>query len=328
MQKTGVAVAFEHVTWKYPKSDIAALADIHFRVEKGETLVLLGPSGCGKSSLLKTVNRLFVPQSGVVTVDGADIADVDVIALRRRIGYVIQSVGLFPHRTVAQNIATVPELLGWDKPRIADRVDQMLQLVRLDPEDYRNRRPSALSGGEAQRIGIARAIAAYPQLLLMDEPFGALDPVVRASLQREVATIVRDLGTTTLFVTHDIEEALMLADRIVVMQAGRVVQIAQPLQLLQEPATAAVADLIGSENILRRLRLIRVEQAMERGRFDDHATGQARLSINDDLFTALQMLFAQPEGDGIAVFDGELCVGRLRFAQLAHALYRHNVAYA
>ncbi|MBV8198709.1 MAG: ATP-binding cassette domain-containing protein, partial [Candidatus Eremiobacteraeota bacterium] len=195
-------------------------------------------------TLLRTVNRLVTLDEGKVLLDGTDVTQLEPVALRRQIGYVIQAIGLFTHMTVAQNIAVVPKLLGWDGTAIAARVDELLTLVGLDPAAYRDRRPNRLSGGEAQRIGVARAIAARPRALLMDEPFGAVDALVRTSLQRELIRIVRELQTTTLFVTHDVEEAFRLADRIVVMRLGRVEQAGAPEELLAEPATPYVSELV------------------------------------------------------------------------------------
>jgi osmoprotectant transport system ATP-binding protein len=239
-----------------------AIDGISLTIPAGSLTVLLGPSGSGKSTLLRTVNRLVTPSAGRVELAGRDVAEVDPIELRRGIGYVIQGVGLFPHMTVAQNVAAVPELLGWPPDRRAARVDELLELMRLAPADYRERRPRELSGGEAQRVGVARALAARPRVLLMDEPFGALDPVVRASLQDETLRIQRTLGTTVLFVTHDVDEALRLADRIVVMREGRVLQDDVPLQILAHPAGPFVAELTGSRDAVRKLALMCVRDAM------------------------------------------------------------------
>jgi osmoprotectant transport system ATP-binding protein len=250
---SAASIVFEGATVRYPGSDRSAIEDVSFEVGGGELVVLLGPSGCGKSTLLRTVNRLVPLDAGRVLVDGRDVVEADPVELRRSIGYAIQAVGLFAHMTVAQNIAVVPGLLGWTGAEIAQRVDQLLTLVDLDPARYRTRRPSQLSGGEAQRVGVARAIAARPQALLMDEPFGAVDALVRAGLQRELASIVRELKTTTLFVTHDVEEAFRLADRIVVLRAGRVEQVAAPLDLLERPATEYVRELVhAGDDVYRR----------------------------------------------------------------------------
>ncbi|MBV8373022.1 MAG: ATP-binding cassette domain-containing protein [Candidatus Eremiobacteraeota bacterium] len=250
---SGAAIRFERASARYPDADRPAVEDVSFEAAAGELVVLLGPSGCGKSTLLRTVNRLVPLASGRVMVDGRDVTDIDAVELRRTIGYAIQAVGLFAHMTVAQNIAVVPSLLGWTRESIRVRVDELLALVGLDPTRYRDRRPRELSGGEAQRVGVARAIAARPRALLMDEPFGAVDALVRSTLQRELARIVGELQTTTLFVTHDFDEALKLADRIVVMREGGVEQVATPDDLLAKPATAYVSDLVhAGDDVYRR----------------------------------------------------------------------------
>ena len=219
--------------------------------------MLLGPSGCGKSTLLRTVNRLVIPETGSVYVGDRDVASQDAVQLRRSIGYVIQAVGLFAHMTIAQNIAVVPSLLGWPRERIAARVDELLDLVGLDPQRYRDRYPRQLSGGEQQRVGVARAIAAEPPVLLMDEPFGAVDAIVRRSLQDEIRRIASALHTTILFVTHDVDEALRLADRIVIMREGRIEQHGAPEDILRAPKTAYVSQLFAVDPELRRYDALR-----------------------------------------------------------------------
>ena len=236
--------------------------DVSLTVEPGRFVVLLGPSGCGKTTLLKLVNRLYEPTQGRITVDGTDIHALPAPALRRRIGYVIQQSGLFPHMRIAENIAVVPTLLKWDKARIAARVDELLDVVGLAPADYRRRYPAQLSGGEQQRVGLARALAADPSTLLMDEPFGALDAITRARLQEELRRIHARFRQTVLFVTHDIEEAVRLADQIVVMRAGRVVQFDTPMHIVMQPVDPFVADLVGAGDILRRLSLVQVTEAL------------------------------------------------------------------
>ena len=246
-------ITFESVVVRYPGTDRNAVDGVSFELHGGELVVLLGPSGCGKSTLLRTVNRLVPLAGGRVVVDGRDVTELDPVELRRSIGYVIQAVGLFAHMSVAQNIAVVPSLQGWSGPQIVQRVNELLTLVGLEPATYRNRRPSQLSGGEAQRVGVVRAIAARPRALLMDEPFGAVDVLARTALQRELVRIVRELETTTLFVTHDVDEAFRLADRIVVMRAGRVEQVAPPLELFDQPATEYVRDLVhAGDDVYRR----------------------------------------------------------------------------
>ena len=222
-----------------------AVDDVSFTVESGQIAALVGTSGSGKTTLLRMINRLVEPTSGQVLIDGEDSHSLPGYLLRRRIGYAIQGHGLFPHRTVAQNIATVPRLLGWSADQIRDRVDELLTLFQLDPDAFRDRMPHELSGGQQQRVGVARALAAKPDLLLMDEPFGALDPVIRAKAQDDLRHIQRQLGTTLILVTHDMEEAVTLGDRIAVMDKGRLVQYGPPSEILTAPATLFVRDLIG-----------------------------------------------------------------------------------
>ena len=224
--------------------------------------MLIGPSGCGKTTLLKLINRLYDPSSGAVYIDDTPSQQLDGPDLRRHMGYVIQQGGLFPHYTVAQNVAVVPNLLGWDKARVATRIDELLSLVGLPPEEYRKRYPSQLSGGQQQRVGIARAIAAGPGTLLMDEPFGALDAITRSRLQEELRELHERLGQTIVFVTHDIDEAALLADRIAVMREGKVMQYDTPVNVIMRPANRFVADLVGADDLLRRLSLVSADTAM------------------------------------------------------------------
>jgi osmoprotectant transport system ATP-binding protein len=256
------AIVYEGVGKTFSNAPRPAVADVTLRVEPGELVVLLGPSGCGKTTLLKLTNRLYEPTAGRILLDGTDVRDLPATTLRRRMGYVIQQAGLFPHLRVGDNVAVVPRLLHWDKARIRRRVDELLELVGLPPAEYRRRYPTQLSGGEQQRVGLARALAADPTTLLMDEPFGALDAITRARLQEELRRIHARFGQTILFVTHDIEEAVRLADRIVVMREGRVVQFDTPLRIVLEPVDAAVADLVGAGDVLRRLSLLPVVAAL------------------------------------------------------------------
>jgi osmoprotectant transport system ATP-binding protein len=250
-------VEFRHVSKQYGAQ--GAVVDLSLLVPAGDICVLVGPSGCGKTTSLKMVNRLVEPTSGQVLIDGQDIMKVDVTTLRRGIGYVIQQIGLFPHQTVAENIATVPRLLGWPRARIQQRTEELLELIGLDPARVRHRYPSQLSGGERQRVGVARAMATEPPVMLMDEPFGAVDPIVRERLQNEFLRLHRSLGTTVLFVTHDIDEAIKMGSRVAVMQqGGHLAQYAPPTELLAHPASDFVSRFVGVDRGLKRLSLLKV----------------------------------------------------------------------
>jgi osmoprotectant transport system ATP-binding protein len=252
-------IRFESVSKRYDKGSYA-VADLQLEVLAGELCVLVGPSGAGKTTVLRMVNRLVEPTSGKVLVDGTDVASLDRVELRRRTGYVIQQAGLFPHLKVADNVATVPRLLGWDRSRVRSRVREMLELVGLDPAVYSGRYPSELSGGQAQRVGVARALAGDPPVLLMDEPFGAVDPIARERLQQEFLRLQEQLQKTVMFVTHDIDEAVTMGDRIAVFAQGGVLQqYAQPAEVLGHPATPFVADFVGADRGLRRLAVTPVE---------------------------------------------------------------------
>ncbi len=240
----GTDIVFENARKSYPDGT-DAVESLSLEVRGSEVLALVGPSGCGKSTTLRMVNRLVEPTSGVICVGGTDVMSQNPVQLRRGIGYMIQHVGLFPHRTVQQNVATVPGLVGWDKDRTAQRVEELLTLVGLDPAVYNDRYPHELSGGERQRVGVARALATEPPVLLMDEPFGAVDPQGRRRLQKEFAALQRELGTTVIMVTHDIREAALLADRIAVLSKGAVLeQLDTPDAVTQSPANDFVADFV------------------------------------------------------------------------------------
>lgn len=255
----GTMIRFEHVTKRYPDGTIA-VDDLSFEVSQGELVTLVGPSGCGKTTTMKMVNRLIEPTEGRIFLDGDDISAIDPVQLRRRIGYVIQQVGLFPHKTVLENTATVPHLLGWQRAKGRERAAELLDLVGLDPSVYGDRYPEQLSGGQRQRVGVARALAADPPVLLMDEPFGAVDPVVRDHLQSEFLKLQAAVRKTVLFVTHDIEEAVRLGDRIAVYGQGRIEQFDAPAAVLGVPATPYVADFVGADRGLKRLSVTPIEE--------------------------------------------------------------------
>lgn len=254
-------ITFEEASKVYPDGTVA-VDRLSLEVQKGELVVLIGPSGCGKTTSLKMVNRLVEPTGGSILVNGVDITRQDAVALRRSIGYVIQQVGLFPHMTVAGNISVVPELLRWPKLRRQERVDELLELVGMDPGTYRRRFPRELSGGQQQRIGVLRALAADPDIILMDEPFGALDPITREQLQDELKRLQAQVHKTILFVTHDMDEALKLGDRIVLMKDGRAVQTDTPEAMLRRPANPFVREFIGADRLLRATDEIPVQEIM------------------------------------------------------------------
>ncbi|MGW5293093.1 ABC transporter ATP-binding protein [Streptomyces bacillaris] len=253
-------IRFEHVTKRYADGT-TAVDDLSFEVAEGQLVTLVGPSGCGKTTTMKMVNRLIEPTEGTIFLDGDDISAIDPVELRRRIGYVIQQVGLFPHKTVLENTATVPHLLGWKRGKGRARAAELLDLVGLDPSVYGDRYPEQLSGGQRQRVGVARALAADPPVLLMDEPFGAVDPVVRERLQNEFLKLQAQVRKTVLFVTHDIEEAVRLGDRIAVYGHGRIEQFDSPATVLGAPATPYVADFVGADRGLKRLSVTPIEES-------------------------------------------------------------------
>jgi osmoprotectant transport system ATP-binding protein len=303
-------IEIHHLTRLY--GDTAAVDDVTMDVPEGTITVVVGTSGSGKSTLLRMVNRLVEPTAGTVVIDGEDTAGIPVHELRRRIGYAIQSHGLFPHRTVAENVATVPSLLGWDRARIAARVDELLTLFQLDPAEFGGRYPHELSGGQQQRVGVARALAARPRLLLMDEPFGALDPIIRAKAQDDLKAIQRKLGSTILLVTHDREEAFRLGDRIAVMEAGRLLQCAAPEEILLHPASAVVADLIGTgDRPFRLLSLTAAGAAAEPG----EAAGPP-IDARTDLRDAMADLVWTRRDAAPVVDDGGRVIGRVTLAGL------------
>lgn len=257
------AIVFDHVSKVFPQATAAAVNDVSVEIPQGQTVVILGTSGSGKTTLLKMVNRLYEPSSGKIYVEGTEIHELPVNELRRGIGYVIQQIGLFPHWTVAQNVATVSSVLGWDKARTQARVHSLLELLGLPPAEYAARYPSQLSGGQQQRVGIARALAADPAIMLMDEPFGAVDAITRARLQEEFLAIQAKAHKTVLFVTHDVEEALHLADKLIILDRGKLLQYDTSFNVIMRPANPFVAQLIGADDIMRLLGLVTVRNVLE-----------------------------------------------------------------
>ena len=296
----------------------AAVEDLSFTVPAGSICVLVGPSGCGKTTSLKMVNRLIEPSAGQIVLDGVDVMTQDVTALRRRIGYVIQQVGLFPHLTVGENVAVVPSLQGWAKDRKTARTRDLLALVGLDPAIYERRYPSQLSGGERQRIGVARALAADPPLMLMDEPFAAVDPIARERLQDEFLRLQRELAKTILFVTHDIDEAVKMGDLIVVMNHGRLVQFGPPDRILAQPANDFVAALVGADRGLKRLSLRKIRDLQPEAL--DGRTGLPEFEPQVKLRDALSALLAADTRGGIALDDDGKPRGLVTVEAIATAL--------
>lgn len=306
------AIRFENITKQYPNASRPAIDNISCDIEENSFVVLLGPSGCGKTTLLKMVNRLYEPTSGSIFLGEQEIHQMDPTTLRRQIGYVIQQIGLFPHMTVAQNIGIVPDLLDWPIEKIKVRVDELLNLVGLPPEEYRDRYPSQMSGGQQQRVGVARALAGDPNVILMDEPFGAIDAITRTGLQNEMIKLQRELKKTILFVTHDVEEALRLADKIVILKDGRIVQYDTPINILKNPANPFVYDLVGADDIVRQLGLMRVASVMEPLPHNFEPNGHPTIAKEDDLRQALSLLLTA-ESAMLTVLDNERPVGVITF---------------
>lgn len=282
-----MTIRLDKVTKLFPGVARPAVDALDLTIETGQVCVLIGPSGCGKTTTMRMVNRLIEPTSGRIFVGGQDVTQADPVALRRHIGYVIQQIGLFPHMTIAQNVATVPKLLGWEPARIKARVAEMLELVGLDPGQFLDRYPRHLSGGQRQRVGVARALAADPPVMLMDEPFGAVDPIVRGRLQEEFLAILKRLNKTVILVTHDIDEAIRMGDVVAILKDGRLVQYDTPDRLLAAPANDFVADFVGADRALRRLSLVRAMEAVERGEAADGFALPGSLSLREVLSALL-----------------------------------------
>ncbi|AIC25687.1 ABC transporter ATP-binding protein [Rhizobium etli bv. mimosae str. IE4771] len=304
-------IEISNVTKRYGAATV--VDNVSMRVEKGEITVIVGTSGSGKSTLMRMINRLVPITEGEIFVGGQNVMDVEVTELRRRIGYAIQGHGLFPHRTVAQNIATVPQLLEWDSARTAARVEELLGLFNLDPADFADKYPHQLSGGQQQRVGVARALAAEPELLLMDEPFGALDPVIRGKAQDDLLAIQKQFGTTIILVTHDMDEAFHLGNQIAVMSQGRLLQCSTPEKILTEPADPFVQQLTGtSDRALKLMSLLPLKESMEPAKSGLAYALPQSLSLRDAL---AEMIWQGV--DEAAVQDGEKApVGSISMTRL------------
>jgi osmoprotectant transport system ATP-binding protein len=304
-------IEFQHVTRIYPDAATPAVDDVSFTVPEGALCMLVGTSGSGKTTLLRMVNRLIDPTAGQILIDGVPTTTQDPIALRRGIGYVIQQVGLFPHMTVEENVRVVPSILGKSAREMRGRVDELLTLVGLDPDGYRTRYPRQLSGGQQQRVGLARALAADPDILLMDEPFGALDAITRERLQDELLRIQRELRKTVLFISHDVAEAFRLGDQVVVMHDGKLVQVGTPVDLISHPADDFVRQLVGADSTLRQLEYLPVTAALEpqdgEGAFP--LSGET-LPTDSTLLTAL-LLLLKTNADKALVIDHGATIGQV-----------------
>ncbi|MBY2991148.1 ABC transporter ATP-binding protein [Rhizobium leguminosarum] len=293
-------IRMENVTKRYGEGAAPSVDRLTLDVPEGSTVALIGPSGCGKTTTMRMINRLIEPTEGRILVNGEDVTKADPVQLRRHIGYVIQNVGLFPHMTIAENIAAVPNLLGWEQKRIAARTKELLDLVGLDPQEMLKRYPRQLSGGQRQRIGVARALAADPAVLLMDEPFGAIDPIARARLQDEFRQILKRVRKTVVLVTHDLDEAIRLGDRIAIMRAGKIVQYDTPDAILSGPVDEFVANFVGIDRAIKRLSLFSVADAALTGAPSAPA---ATVAANVNLRDALSLMVAA-NSDVLAVVDG------------------------
>jgi osmoprotectant transport system ATP-binding protein len=306
------------VVKRYPGRSQAAVADLSFKIPPGEICVLIGPSGCGKTTALKMVNRLISITDGDITIGGESVRKLELTQLRRRIGYVFQQIGLFPHMTVENNIGVVPGLLGWSKQRIHERARELLELVGLDPEGDLRRYPGEFSGGQQQRIGVARAMAADPPLMLMDEPFGAIDPIARERLQNDFLRLHRQVRKTVIFVTHDIDEAIKMGDRIAIMRDGHLVQLATADELLASPADEFVAKFVGEDRGMKRLR-VRTVGELELEPAVGAANGGSPLTRDTTLHFALSAMLAEGTSR-LDVVESDETLGSISLEQITQLI--------
>jgi osmoprotectant transport system ATP-binding protein len=314
--KTGALIELTNVSKIYPGTDEAAVENFSMTVQPGELVMLVGPSGCGKTTTMKMINRIIEPSSGSIQIDGQDILSLDQNELRRGIGYVIQQIGLFPHMTVAENIATVPRLLGWDKNKIEARVKEMLDVVQLDPSVFAERYPRQLSGGQQQRVGVARALSADPPVMLMDEPFGATDPITREKLQAEFQRLQASIGKSIVFVTHDFEEAIKLGDRIAVLsKRSKIEQLDTPANILANPANEYVSSFIGEGAALKRLALMPVSEAL----LSNKVESKLKVDANQNLRVALDSILLAG-GQPLGVNQNGQLIGSVSIESISTAL--------
>jgi osmoprotectant transport system ATP-binding protein len=314
-------ISLESVTKQFPGGS-NAVRDLTLEIHDAETCVLIGPSGCGKTTTLRMINRLIDPDHGRILVDGEDTHAMDPAALRLKMGYVIQQTGLFPHMTVAENVGTVPRLWKWDRAHIKRRVDELLTLVGLDPHEYGDRYPHQLSGGQRQRVGFARALGADPPILLMDEPFGAVDRITRERLQQEFINIQRSMRKTVVFVTHDIDEAVLVGDRICLLKMqAEIAQYDTPERILTRPASEYVAEFLGRERLVRRMLIVQINPATLEHPSAGPLDGEPRVPVSSSLTEAFAAAVSSPT-EHAAVFDGERYLGAFTATSLLESLRR------
>jgi osmoprotectant transport system ATP-binding protein len=319
-ESSAAEIVFDHVTKRYGNSPRPAINDLSLTIPAGEICVLIGPSGGGKTTAMKMINRLITISEGDITIDGTSVRSLEVTELRRGIGYVIQQIGLFPHMTVEANVGTVPRLLGWDKERMRARAHELLELVGLDPDEHARRYPSQLSGGQRQRVGLARAMAADPPLMLMDEPFGAIDPITRERLQNDFLRLHREIRKTVVFVTHDIDEAIKMGDRVCILRQGGVLaQYDTPEAILAAPADEFVAQFVGADRGLKRLALRRLDQ-VELQPVPADTNGTPRCPSSTTLRDALSLMLTESSTGVVVIDDGGQPQGYLSLERVSELL--------
>lgn len=317
-------IRFENVEKIY-EGNVKAVNNINLNIPEGEIVVLLGPSGCGKTTLLRMVNRLNSISSGTIYVNNQDINGLSKIELRRKIGYVIQSTGLFPNMTIEDNVVVVPDLLGWDKTKKRNRYNELMELIGMNPDEYRKRYPHELSGGQQQRIGIARALAADPPIMLMDEPFGALDPIIRSHLQNEFLRIQNEIKKTILFVSHDIDEAIKMADKVAILKDGQLMQYDTPAEILASPNSEFVAQFVGQDRALKRLSLYSVQDLLDCQPIKPVNTDikeSQQISLQNNLREALSTLLNQKTDKLIVIDNYKKTLGALTTEHIEEFLHR------